>query len=66
MIHLPPYRSTSTYAVVDLEDHEIGEAGDHGFGPLGEQKVLQIIVAQGGELYIDLTHDAHPHLVLPG
>ena len=54
------------YPVVDLEDHEIGEAGDHGFGPLGEQKVLQIIVAQGGELYIDLTHDAHPHLLLPG
>ena len=52
-------------AVVDLEDDEVGEAGHHGLGPLGEEELLQIVVAQGGVLDVDLADHAHPDLGLP-
>ena len=53
-------------AVVDLEDDEVGQAGHHRLGPLGQEKLLQIVVAQGGVFDVDLAHHADPYLGLPG
>ncbi len=52
------------HPVVDLEDDKVGQAGDHRLHPLAEQELLQIVVAQGGELHIDLAHHAHADLGL--
>ena len=53
------------HPVVDLEDHKVGKPRHHRLYPLAEEELLQMVVAQGGELHIDLAHDAHPHLGLP-
>ncbi|MPN49449.1 hypothetical protein SDC9_197070 [bioreactor metagenome] len=47
-------------AVEDFEDDEVGEAGHHRLGSLCQQKILQVIVAQGRVLYVNLSHHAHP------
>ena len=54
------------FPVEDLEDHEVGEAGDHRLRPFGEEEVLQVVVAQGGEFHVDLPHHPHFHLLLAG
>ena len=54
-----------SYPVVDFEDHKVGQAGDHRLHPLGQEELLQVVVAQRGEFYIDLAHDAHPNLLFP-
>ena len=56
---LAPVQVHVGHTVVNLEDDEVGEAGDHRLHPLAEEELLQIVVAQGGELHIDLSH--HPH-----
>ena len=53
-------------AVVDLEDHEVRQARHHRLGPLVQEELLELVVAQGRELDVDLTHHADPDLLLAG
>ncbi len=46
-------------SVVDFEDDEIDQTGHHRFGAFGQQKILQIIIAQRGVFDVNFPHDAH-------
>ena len=52
--------------VVNLEDQKVCQTGDHRFSPFVQEKLLQLVVAQGGELDVDFPHHAHPDLLLAG
>ena len=52
--------------VVNLKDQKVCQTGDHRFSPFVQEKLLQLVVAQGGELDVDFPHHAHPDLLLAG
>ena len=47
------------FSVKDLKNQEVGQARHHRFRPLAEEELFQLVVAQGGELYIDFADHAH-------
>ena len=52
------------FPVIDLEYDKVGEAGHHRLRPLGEEELLQVVVAQRGVFDVDLPHHAHADLGL--
>ena len=50
--------------VVDFKDHKVRQAGHHRLCALRQQEILQVVVAQRGELHIDLAHHADADFLL--
>ena len=50
--------------VVDAVEAEIEQPRHDDLRPLGEEEILEVVVAEGGELHIDLPHHADQHLLL--
>ena len=50
--------------VVDAVEAEIEQPRHDDLRPLGEEKILEVVVAERGVLHIDLPHHADLHLLL--
>ena len=51
--------------VLDAVHAEVQQPGEDRLGPLVDEKLLQVVVAQGGVLHINFADDPHLDLLLP-